>query len=57
MDEIKKEITYNLGTCYEVAGQPGKALDQWKMIYEYDMTYRDVAARVEASYGGGGDGP
>ena len=53
MDEIKKEITYNLGTCYEVAKQPEKALDQWKMIYEYDMTYRDVAARVEASYGGG----
>jgi tetratricopeptide (TPR) repeat protein len=53
MDEIKKEITYNLGTCYEVAGQAEKALDQWKMIYEYDMTYRDVAARVEASYGGG----
>ena len=52
MDEIKKEITYNLGTCYEVANQPTKALDQWKMIYEYDMTYRDVAARVEASYGG-----
>ena len=53
MDEIKKEITYNLGSCYEVANQPEKSLDQWKMIYEYDMTYRDVAARVEASYGGG----
>jgi len=52
MDEIKKEITYNLGTCYEVANQPEKMLEQWKMIYEYDMTYRDVAARVEASYGG-----
>lgn len=52
MDEIKKEITYNLGLCYEVANQPVKSLDQWKMIYEYDMTYRDVAARVEASYGG-----
>jgi tetratricopeptide (TPR) repeat protein len=51
MDEVKKEITYNLGLCYEVAKQPEKALDQWKMIYEYDMTYRDVAARVEASYG------
>jgi tetratricopeptide (TPR) repeat protein len=55
MDEIKKEITYNLGLAYEVAKQPEKALDQWKMIYEYDMTYRDVAARVEASYGHNGD--
>ena len=52
MDEIKKEISYNLGLAYEVAKQPEKSLDQWKMIYEYDMTYRDVAARVEASYGG-----
>lgn len=53
MDEIKKEITYNLGLAYEVAKNPEKSLDQWKMIYEYDMSYRDVAARVEASYGGG----
>ena len=53
MDEIKKEITYNLGTAYVQAKNPDKALEQWKMIYEYDMTYRDVAARVEASYGGG----
>jgi len=52
MDEIKKEITYNLGLAYETAKQPEKSLDQWKMIYEYDMSYRDVAARVEASYGG-----
>jgi tetratricopeptide (TPR) repeat protein len=52
MDEIKKEITYNLGLAYEVARQPEKSLDQWKMIYEYDMSYRDVSARVEASYGG-----
>jgi tetratricopeptide (TPR) repeat protein len=53
MDEIKKEITYNLGLAYEVAKNAEKALEQWKMIYEYDMSYRDVAARVEASYGQG----
>jgi len=52
MDEIKKEITYNLGLAYEVIKQPEKALEQWKKIYEVDMAYRDVAARVEASYGG-----
>ena len=51
MDEIKKEITYNLGLVYELNKQPDKALDQWKKIYEVDMSYRDVAARVEASYG------
>jgi tetratricopeptide (TPR) repeat protein len=52
-NEIKKEVTYNLGLAYETAKQPEKALDQWKKIYEIDMTYRDVAARVEASYGNG----
>jgi tetratricopeptide (TPR) repeat protein len=51
MDEVKKEITYNLGLAYETAKQTDKSLDQWKKIYEHDMTYRDVAARVEASYG------
>jgi tetratricopeptide (TPR) repeat protein len=53
MDEVKKEISYNLGLVYEMIKQPEKALDQWKKIYEVDMSYRDVAARVEASYGGG----
>ena len=53
MDEIKKEITYNLGLAYEMIKQPEKALEQWKKIYEVDMSYRDVGARVEASYGSG----
>lgn len=53
MDEIKKEITYNLGLAYEASKQADKSLDQWKKIYEVDMSYRDVAARVEASYGNG----
>jgi len=53
MDEIKKEIAYNLGLAYEANKQPEKSLEQWKKIYEHDMSYRDVAARVEASYGGG----
>jgi len=55
MDEVKKEITYNLGLAYEAGKKPKEALDQWKKIYELDMTYRDVAARVEASYGSGGE--
>jgi tetratricopeptide (TPR) repeat protein len=52
MDEIKKEIVYNLGLVYEATNKTDKALEQWKKIYEVDMSYRDVAARVEASYGG-----
>lgn len=53
MDEIKKEIVYNLGLAYEATKQADKALEQWKKIYEHDMSYRDVSARVEASYGQG----
>jgi tetratricopeptide (TPR) repeat protein len=51
MDEIKKEIVYNLGLAYEATRQPDKELEQWKKIYEVDMGYRDVAHRVESSYG------
>jgi tetratricopeptide (TPR) repeat protein len=57
MDDLKKEIVYNLGLVYEMINQPEKALEQWKKIYEVDMSYRDVAARVEASYGGGDHTP
>ena len=55
MNEVKKEICYNLGLAYETIKQPEKALEQWKKIYDADMSYRDVAARVEASYGGSED--
>jgi len=50
MDEVKKEIVYNLGQAYDASKQPDKALDQYKEIYEHDMSYRDVAKRVEDSY-------
>jgi tetratricopeptide (TPR) repeat protein len=51
MDDLKKEITYNLGLAYEAVQKPDQALEQFKKIYEIDMGYRDVASRVEASYG------
>ena len=51
MDDLKKEITYNLGLAQERNGDATSALDQFKKIYEVDMAYRDVAARVESSYG------
>lgn len=52
MNDIKKEIIYNLGLAYEATKQPEKALEEcWKKIYEFDMGYRDVAQRVESSYG------
>jgi tetratricopeptide (TPR) repeat protein len=50
-DDLKKEITYNLGLAYEKNAQSAQALDQFKKIYEVDMAYGDVAGRVESSYG------
>jgi tetratricopeptide (TPR) repeat protein len=51
MDELKKEIVYNLGLAYEESKEPDNALEQWKKIYEVDMGYRDVSNRVEKAYG------
>jgi len=50
MDEMKKEIVYNLGLTYERMGELEKALACMKQIYEVDYGYRDVAERVESSY-------
>jgi tetratricopeptide (TPR) repeat protein len=50
MDEMKKEIVYNLGQIYERTGDVEKALGCMKQIYEVDYGYRDVAQRVESSY-------
>ncbi|MDR1303977.1 MAG: tetratricopeptide repeat protein [Verrucomicrobiales bacterium] len=50
MDELKKEIIYNLGSVLYESGQTEDALHQFKLIYEVDSQYRDVAEKVEASY-------
>jgi tetratricopeptide (TPR) repeat protein len=51
MDATKKEIVYNLGLVYEKMVEQEKALACMKQIYEADYGYRDVATRVESSYG------
>ncbi|MSR65934.1 MAG: hypothetical protein EXS24_00990 [Pedosphaera sp.] len=49
-DVLKKEMTYNLGCVLELAGRPDEAQKQFKHIYELDVSYKDVAARVDAFY-------
>jgi tetratricopeptide (TPR) repeat protein len=51
MDPMKKEVVYNLGLVYEEMGEAKKAIAAMKQIYEADYGYRDVAERVERSYG------
>lgn len=51
MDATKKEIVYELGLVYEEMDDRLRALACMKQVYEADYGYRDVAARVESSYG------
>jgi tetratricopeptide (TPR) repeat protein len=52
MDNTKKEVLYEKGLIHEQMGDKEGALDAFKQIYEVDYGYRDVAQRVESSYGG-----
>jgi len=51
MDNTKKEVLYEKGLIHEEMNDKEGALDSFKQIYEVDYGYRDVAQRVEASYG------
>lgn len=50
MDDTKKEMLYLIGTLYADAGNQEKSLENFKVIYEVDYGYKDVAQRVEAAY-------
>ncbi|QTN31530.1 tetratricopeptide repeat protein [Akkermansiaceae bacterium] len=51
MDGTKKEVLYEKGLIHSEMGDKVAALDAFKQIYEVDYGYRDVAQRVESSYG------
>ncbi|MGO8838247.1 MAG: tetratricopeptide repeat protein [Limisphaerales bacterium] len=51
-DEEKKDLVYNLGCVLESMGKKEEAVEQFKLIYEMDASYRDVTAKVEAFYAG-----
>lgn len=51
MDNTKKEILYEKGLIHDQMDDKAAALECFKEIYEVDYGYRDVAQRVEASYG------
>lgn len=50
MDDEKKELIYHLGLAFEQMGQEEQAIEQFKTIYEADISYRDVSDRVDAYY-------
>ena len=49
-DDEKKDLIYNLGCVLEATGKKEDAVEQFKIIYETDIAYRDVAAKVDAFY-------
>jgi len=53
MDDLKKEITYKLGLLHEKMGDKKAYIERMKEIYDTDYGYKDVAQRVESSYGEG----
>jgi tetratricopeptide (TPR) repeat protein len=49
-DDEKKELIYSLGCAFEKMGRQEEAVEQLKLIYEADIGYRDVGAKVDAYY-------
>ncbi|MBI5435251.1 MAG: tetratricopeptide repeat protein [Planctomycetes bacterium] len=47
VDERAKEILYNLGAIAEAEGDSGSARGHYARVYEIDIGYRDVAAKME----------
>jgi tetratricopeptide (TPR) repeat protein len=51
-DDERKELGYQLGLVLEKMNKREEAIEQFKQIYEIDIGYKDVAARVDAYYSG-----
>lgn len=49
-DDEKKELIYSYGQVLEKMGKVEEAMEQFKQIYEMDIGYKDVAAKVDAYY-------
>ena len=50
MDDTKKDIVYELGLIAEAMENGDKAAGYFKEIYQADISYRDVAEKVENVY-------
>ena len=50
MDDLKKDIIYQLAECYEGMGRQEAAINEFKLIYSEDIGFRDVADKINAFY-------
>ena len=52
-DDQNKELHYQLGTVLEKMEKREEAIEQFKLVYEVDIGYKDVAEKVDKYYSGG----
>lgn len=50
MDKTKLDVLYEMGTVQELQGDMEGALENYKKVYSTDISYKDVAERVEKAY-------
>lgn len=50
MDDVKKAVVYELGSCFEAMGKAEEAIAEFKLIYGEDIGYRDVGEKITAHY-------
>ncbi len=50
MDSTKKDVCYELGAIYEEMGNKEKAIENYKLIYQADISYKDIASKIESLY-------
>jgi tetratricopeptide (TPR) repeat protein len=51
-DNEKKDLVYNLGSVYENMLKKEDAIEQFKLIFEIDASYKDVSKKVDDYYAG-----
>lgn len=52
MDDLKKEVIYELASCFEAMDKKEQAIEEYKVIYSDDIGFRDVADKINAYYAG-----
>jgi tetratricopeptide (TPR) repeat protein len=50
MDDNKKNILYELGGIAELMGDKEKAAEYYKQIYSVDISYKDIAEKIDNLY-------
>ena len=50
MDDLKKDVIYELAACLQAMGKKQEAIVEYKIIYSEDIGFRDVADKINAFY-------